>query len=91
MAPDKTSHARAVYAMILGASQSDICGDHSGHGGHEYHCPFCHTISQPPHVTSPAVSLAFRPHDLWRQGEALRRAAQGRNINHSTRAPPRIA
>lgn len=91
MAPDRASNARAVHSMIFGVSSADFCGDHAGHLGHEHKCPFCHATPHPPQFTAPDLCLSFRPHDLWRMGKALRRAAQARNINHSTRAPPRIA
>ncbi len=86
MAPDSSSNAREVYAMVYGVTLNDACGDHSGH---KHTCPFCHATPHPPHVSVPDMCFAFRPHELWRQGETLQRAAQARNINHSTRAPPR--
>lgn len=91
MAPDSSSNAREVYAMTYGVATADICGDHAGHEMHEHNCLFCHAIPHSPQLTAPDLCLAFRPHELWRQGETLRRAAQARNINHSTRAPPRSA
>lgn len=91
MAPDMASNARSVHEMVFGVTSADFCGDDAGHQDHEHNCPFCHALAQPPLLTAPDLCLAFRPHELWRKGEAMRRAAQARNINHSTRAPPRIA
>lgn len=91
MAPDRTSIHQAAQASVFGATASDFCGDIAGQRGHEHSCPFCHAVPSLPQLTAPDMCLAFRPHELWRPGEALRRAAQARNINHSTRAPPRIA
>ncbi|MCA0922957.1 hypothetical protein [Pseudooceanicola nanhaiensis] len=91
MAPDRTSMARAVHAMAFGPAEADFCGHPAGHDGHEHNCPFCHALPDPPQFIAPDLRIAFMPHELWRQVEALRRAAQARNINHSTRAPPRIA
>ena len=88
MAPEQGDRERAIFVMTFG--EGDLCADHDGHGTHEHRCPFCHATPQAPELTAPTLELAFAPHDLWRQGEALHRAAQGRNINHSTRAPPRI-
>jgi len=90
MAPNRTSNAQAVYAMVFGLDAEDFCGNDAGHGEHEHNCPFCHAIPNSPQLTAPDLCLAFRSHEMWRQMEALRRAAQARNINHSTRAPPRI-
>lgn len=87
---DGPNSAQAVYAMVYGVTSMDFCGDPAGHEGHEHTCPFCHAIPHLPHLSAPDLRRSFRPHDLWRQGEALRRAAQARNINHSTRAPPQI-
>ncbi len=89
MAPDRTSIAKAVHVMTFGLAASDFCNDHEGHGGHEHDCPFCHALPDKPQFAAPDLSVAFIPHELWRQAKALRRAAQTRNINHSSRAPPR--
>ncbi|MCA2010815.1 hypothetical protein LCM17_04915 [Cereibacter sphaeroides] len=91
MAPDRASHSRLVYALIFGSSPLDSCHDHGEHAEHEHRCPLCHGLPGTPEAMAPDLAIAFRPHDLWRQGEALRRAAQARNINHSSRAPPQIA
>lgn len=90
MAPDRTSIARAVHVMNFGPAEADFCDDHAGHAGHEHNCPFCHALPDPPQLTAPDLSVAFMPHELWRKAQALRRAAQARNINHSTRAPPGV-
>lgn len=87
MAPNRTGNAQAVYAMVFGLEAEDFCGSDAGHGGHAHNCPFCHALPNAPQD----LCLAFRPHEQWRQIEPLRRAASARNINHSTRAPPRIA
>lgn len=91
MAPDRASIAMAVHTMTFGSAASDFCDDHAGHGGHAHNCPFCHALPDPPQIIAPDLYIAFVPHEVWRQAKALRRAAQARNINHSTRAPPRIA
>ena len=90
MAPDRSEPLRAFYALHFGDASADFCADHAGHDSHEHRCPFCHATPKAPEPTPPGRSLDFSPHDMWRQGESLRRAAQARNINHSTRAPPRI-
>lgn len=90
MAPDRMSQSRMVYAMIVGAELTDFCGDHGDHTTHDHPCPFCHGLPEAPVACAPDMTMAFRPSDLWRQSEGLRRAAQARNINHSSRAPPRI-
>ncbi|QRF65854.1 hypothetical protein [Ponticoccus alexandrii] len=90
MAPDRDSDQREAYAMIYGDAVLALCADHDSHADHDHICPFCHATPRAPELASPDLSLAFVPHDLWRQGAALHRESQGRNINHSTRAPPRI-
>jgi hypothetical protein len=91
MAPDSASNARAVHEMALGVTSADFCGDDKGHRGHEHNCPFCHALPHQPQLSAPDLFLAFLPYEVWRKGKALWRAAQARNINHSTRAPPQIA
>ncbi|WP_272011396.1 hypothetical protein [Roseovarius sp. ZX-A-9] len=91
MVPDRTSDDLTVHAMVFGLVAADFCDDLAGHGGHEHNCPLCHALPDPPKLTAPDLCLAFQPQELCQQTEVLRRAAQARNINHSTRAPPRIA
>ncbi|SLN72406.1 hypothetical protein PSM7751_03907 [Pseudooceanicola marinus] len=88
MAPDRASHARIVQAVTHGPLFADLCADQALPG---HHCPFCHATPEPPASRVPARTYGFIPQDDWQHLKALQRAAQGRNISHSTRAPPRAA
>ncbi|NIZ09270.1 hypothetical protein [Pseudooceanicola sp. HF7] len=89
MAPDRSSMDRAVYEMTHGPlTAEDLCGT-EGHGTHS--CPFCHALPDAPSLRAPDLAGVLRPHDGWRCGADLYRAAQARKSAHSPRAPPRHA
>ncbi len=89
MAPDGASHARVVHEITYGAPIGELCSE--SHHGHEHHCPLCHGLPNLPRAAFALLERAFLPQDNWLAGEALQRAAQGRNVGHSTRAPPQLA
>ncbi|GGG85381.1 hypothetical protein GCM10011415_39530 [Salipiger pallidus] len=88
MAPDRGSAEREAFTLSYGHGVHDLC---TGEASHDHRCPFCHGLPEAPALRPGHSVFLYVPHDDWRQGRSLHRAAQARNINHSTRAPPEQA
>ncbi|TMV93539.1 hypothetical protein FGG78_04235 [Thioclava sp. BHET1] len=88
MAPDRQEAAWEAYVLAHATTGDDLCG--AGHKG-PHHCPFCHSLPEAPHCAHDAPVQRLVPAIGWRQRADLHRRAQGRNINHSPRAPPLTA
>ncbi|WP_145962778.1 hypothetical protein [Mangrovicoccus ximenensis] len=88
MAPDRAG--LAIGAMMHGHAiqHGDLCG---GDAAPEHHCPFCHGLPETPVTGHAGIEFLLVPHDGWRRGRDLWRAAQARDLNHSPRAPPAAA
>jgi hypothetical protein len=85
--PDRAELELLVHEQALGIFTPSICGA----GLKEKpHCPLCHGLPGVPMSEHHAIVLAMVPHSAWVRLKALTRAAQGRNINHSPRAPPAV-
>ena len=85
MAPDRDAVAYETLEALLGAVDSDLCGDKRVH---DHHCPFCHGLPEAPMIGRAGRTFMLTPHGGWRQQCDLYRAAQSRDLNHSPRAPP---
>lgn len=85
MAPARGDVALQTFELAHGLSQGDLCGSEAGR---DHHCPLCHGLPDVPSVGHAAIAYLLVPHEGWRQGDDLYRAAEARNINHSPRAPP---
>ena len=71
--------------VLVKINKTGICGTDPAKAAP---CPLCHGLPQCACVRFAPISARMVPHDGWAQMQALRRAAQARNINHSPRAPP---
>ncbi|MCA0941858.1 hypothetical protein LCM28_18435 [Salipiger pacificus] len=85
MAPDRTTAELQAYALAFGGSIDELCGKAAGA---DHHCPLCHGLPEAPTSARSGRALLFEPHDGWQRHNDLHRAAQARNLCHSTRAPP---
>ncbi|MGR3315811.1 hypothetical protein [Marinibacterium profundimaris] len=85
MAPERGAVQREVHALIYGGDLVDLCGEEARH---DHRCPLCHGLPDAPEIRLAVRTFLLEPHDAWGQSDDLHRAAQARNICHSTRAPP---
>lgn len=85
--PDRAALALLTFEQSIGTLTPMICGDATDR---KPHCPLCHGLPEGANSRHDAVVFRLVPHISWARGEDLTRAAQGRNINHSPRAPPAV-
>ena len=87
MAPSRATVQLEAYTMVYGALIDGFCG---GEPGQDHHCPLCHGLPDVPCCAQEERLVILEPHDAWRRGEDLLRAARARNLRHSPRAPPAV-
>lgn len=88
MAPTRDTPALEAFELIYGVSADDLCGTEHVH---DHHCPLCHGLPTAKLPRQASIVFLLTPSEAWAARDDLFRAAQGRNLNHSPRAPPGLA